>query len=146
MRRIGWLAGALALGLGLLSAGPSPARGAMDLKEGLWEITSKVEMRGIPIPMPATTVRQCIRKEDPVPRGEEKNDCKQTKRAIRGNTVTWEIECATREGTSRIRGEVTYRGDAFDGKVRVSEAGSPGGEEILQKLHGKRIGDCPKTK
>ena len=38
-----------------------------ELKEGLWEITSQVEMKGMPQSMPPTTFRQCITKGNPVP-------------------------------------------------------------------------------
>jgi hypothetical protein len=44
-----------------------------ELKEGLWEVTTQVEVRGMPQLMLPTTVRQCITKSDPVPQNNDKD-------------------------------------------------------------------------
>lgn len=115
-----------------------------NMKEGLWEITVKMEMPGMPMQMPPQTFTQCITKKDVVPRREEPNqECKVIKTDVKGDTVTWIIECKTREGTAVSNGKVTYKGDTFDGVVKMSmHGGRRGSMEITQQMKGKWTGQC----
>ena len=36
------------------------ASASAEMKEGLWQITTKAEMKGMPMQMPATTMKQCM--------------------------------------------------------------------------------------
>ena len=40
---------------------------ALDFQPGKWQITSKVEMPGMPVSMPPMTVTQCMTDQEPVP-------------------------------------------------------------------------------
>ena len=65
-----------------------------NIKEGLWEITTKMDMPGIPIAIPPHTHTQCITKEDLVPQKPEKSmECEITSKKIVGNAVSWTMEC-----------------------------------------------------
>ncbi len=117
-----------------------PASYGMDMKDGLWEITSKIEMPGMPFAMPPQTFRQCITKDNPIPKKEEgKQDCKILERKIKGNTVSWTMRCSSPEGTYQMKGETTYNRDSFTGEMQMT---TPDGTEMLQHMKGHRIGEC----
>ena len=73
----------------------STVAAAVDMQEGLWEITTRMEMPGMPFPMPAMTNKVCIGK------GEEKNpgkskedkDCEMTDVKTSGNKTSWKMRC-----------------------------------------------------
>ncbi len=114
---------------------------AQNIKEGLWEMTVKMEMEeGMPVKMPAQTIRQCIKKEDPVPKIEEADkDCKFTAKQIKGDTVSWKAECKDKEGATTITGRIIYRGTTFDGVEEVREDGDL---VMKAKISGKWVGPC----
>lgn len=120
------------------------ALAGLDMKEGLWEITVKMEMEGMPMEMPAQTIRQCVKKEDPVPKISESGkgsdkDCKFTSKQIKGDSVSWKAECRDKEGVTTMIGRITYRGTTFDGIQEIREDG----ELIMKsKVSGKWIGQC----
>ena len=83
---------------------------AQNMKEGLWQITMTIEMPGMPMQMPPKTYTHCLTKKDMVPQKEEPDqECKMVKRHIKGDTVTWVMECKTSEGTAVFNGKVTYK-------------------------------------
>lgn len=112
---------------------------ANNMKEGLWEITMQMEIPGMPMQMPPQTYTHCITKNNMVPQREEPDqECKMIKRDIKGDTVTWVMECKTSEGTAVFNGKVTYKGDSFEGIIKMKQSGM----EITQNLKGKWIGKC----
>jgi len=115
-----------------------------EMKEGLWEITTSMEMQGMPIKMPQQTYTHCLTKKDMVPqKAEPGQECKKIKYDVKGNTVSWVMECTTPDGTITSNGKVTYKGNSFEGLVKVSmPGGKRGGMEMTQKLSGKLIGQC----
>jgi len=107
-----------------------------NMKEGLWEITMTMEMPGMPMKMPPRTWTQCMTKKNCVPH--ETKDCKVIKSEFKGDVFTWVIECKTKEGTTTGSGRTVYKGDTFDGVIKVKH----GGMEMTQNLKGKWIGKC----
>lgn len=63
-----------------------------NLQDGLWEITSQMEMPGMPAAaMRPTKMTQCMTKTSAVPNTQPKDknhDCKMTSTNVAGNTVT----------------------------------------------------------
>ncbi len=117
-----------------------PASYGVDMKDGLWEITSKIEMPGMPIAMPPQTFRQCLTKDNMIPRKEDGNqDCKVLDQKIKGNTVSWTIRCNSPEGTYLMKGETTYNRESFTGEMQMT---TPDGTEMIQHMKGHRIGKC----
>jgi len=113
-----------------------------NMKEGLWEITTKMEMPGMPVAMPARTHTQCITKGDPVPQkpeSREGQECKFVEKKIVGDTVIWTMKCQTKEGTMVMKGRITYKGNTFDGKIKMK---TPDGMEMTQHISGRRVGEC----
>ncbi len=116
------------------------------LKDGLWEITTQVEMKGMPQKMPPTTFRQCITQSDPVPKNQDKSyECKTTGQKISGNMVDYSVECKGKEGVMQTAGKTTYTGSSMDGSAttRFKMKGHPE-MQMNSKMKGTYIGTCPK--
>jgi hypothetical protein len=145
----------IGLGFGLVATfGLATDVAAADLKEmppGLWQITTKMDMPGMPPEMAAKmaggmTMTQCIkpgeRKWDeqraPSQRGESK--CDKVDPKIDGNTVSWKLNCA--DGTT-ADGTLTHNGkDAYKMKMNMN---SPRGS-MTMNMEGKKIADtCEKV-
>lgn len=110
-----------------------------NMKEGEWEITTKMEMTGMPMQFPPQTHTQCLSGTDLVPQKiEAGQNCKMIKQDIKGDTVTWVMECETNQGTALFNGQVTYQGETFKGVITMKE----GGTEITMTQSGKWIGKC----
>ena len=83
----------LSLGLVMLLI-TSVEAGSVDMKDGLWEITTTAEMAGMPFQIPPMTFTQCITQQDLVPQeAQSSNECSMTDNRINGNTVTWSVVC-----------------------------------------------------
>ncbi|RME65822.1 MAG: DUF3617 family protein, partial [Nitrospirae bacterium] len=63
-----------------------------NMKEGLWEITTEMQMPGMPMAMPGQTFRQCIDKKHMVP-SQKNGKCKMLSQKTKGSTVTWHMRC-----------------------------------------------------
>ena len=119
-----------------------------EMKEGLWEMKTTMEMPGMPMKMPATTTQTCISKNAMVPKpsaqkGQEQ-ECKVKEQKITGDTVTYAMECTGKGGMStEITGEMTYKGDAMEGISKMTVKG-PTPMEMSTKVSGKYIGPCTK--
>ena len=110
-----------------------------NMKEGLWEVTIRMEVPGMPVQMPPQTYTQCLTQKEAVPKREEPNqNCKIVKQDIKGDTVSWVVECETREGTAVSDGSITYKGDTMEGIITMKQ----GDMKATQRLSGRWIGKC----
>ena len=115
----------------------------LDLNPGKYEITTKVEMKGMSGGMPPQTSTQCITKQDPVPvDSANAQGCKITDMKVKGNTVTYTMECEQQGMKIKITGEMTYMGDTFEGSSKTVMGPAEGGMTVNTKITGKRIGKC----
>jgi hypothetical protein len=117
-----------------------------ELKEGLWEITTQVEIKGMPQSIPPATVRQCITKNDAVPQNKDKSyECKTTAQNMSGNTVSYTVECKGKEGEMQTSGTTTYTDNSMNGTstTNFKIKGQPE-MRMANKIKGKYIGVCPK--
>lgn len=117
-----------------------------NLSEGMWEITMKSRMEGIPYPMPEMSfkIKQCLTKEDFIPKTKEKEeDCKITAKKVSGNNVRWTIRCETKDETTVSEGDITYNGSSYKGTIKTTVTDKKGS---VMKMHsemtGKMIGPC----
>lgn len=119
----------------------------VEMHEGLWEITTRMEMQGMPMKMPPRKHTQCLTKNNMlktmVPREQdEEEDCKITDTKISGNTVTWIMKCKG-EGAMEVTGRTTYHGDTFEGTMTmISNDPDEGKMKIINHISGRRIGEC----
>jgi Protein of unknown function (DUF3617) len=121
-----------------------------EVKEGQWEITTKVEMPGMPVAMPATTMKQCINKKDMVPKPQRQpkgQECTMKDQTVTGDTVTYTMECKSEKSTVLTNGKMTYKGDSFEGTsdTTIQNKGQPG-MKMTSTMTGKYLGPCPKEK
>jgi hypothetical protein len=107
-----------------------------------WEVTSKMEMPGMPFAMPATTTKVCIPKggeKDPNKTSTDK-DCQMTDMKTVGNKTTWKVRCDHKGEVMTGSGEQTTSANGYEGKMQFS--GKSGGHDMnmTTAFSGKRIG------
>jgi hypothetical protein len=115
---------------------------AEGIREGYWEITSQSEMPGMPMKIPATTVKHCYSKEDVKDQkkvlARDKN-CTMTDYKVSGNKVTWAMKC-TGQSAGTFNGETLFSTDAYTSTMKMKSQG----HNMTVKVKGKRLGECPK--
>jgi hypothetical protein len=128
--------GALACLALCTASSPARAQGQDDL----WEVTSKMEMPGMPMAMPAQVNRVCSAKnrrdEDFVPK---QGDCRMIDSKRSGNVLTYRMDCSG-EHASTVDGTITFGNNAYDGRMHMVMKGSNGALDMT--FSGRRVGDC----
>jgi hypothetical protein len=104
-----------------------------------WEVTSKMEMAGMPFAMPAQSMKVCIA------RGSEKNpppdkDCETSDVKVSGNKTFWKVRCNRNGEIMNGSGEMSGNVDKSEGTMHLS--GKSGGQDVNMTLthQSKRIG------
>jgi hypothetical protein len=121
-----------------------PAFAAPNYQEGLWEITTTVDMPGMPKEMmrPAKHTT-CMTKQNAVPQQKEQGEkkCEMTKQRMEGNKVFWTMTC--KDGTVSD-GEIAYGKTSFKGSQTMTTSHS--GQKMTMKstMSGKYLGPCAK--
>ncbi len=114
---------------------------AETMREGYWELTSTMEMPGMPMKMPPTKVKHCYTKEDVKDQKKsistDKN-CTVTDLKQSGNKVTWKMKC-TGQNAGVFSGETVYKTDAYDSTMKMQTEG----QTMNMKIKAKRLGNCP---
>lgn len=131
--------------LALLAAAPAVLAAPQEMQPGLWEITSKMEMPGVP-KMAPQVMRHCYTKKDlednkkTVPQSGDKN-CEMKDYKLQGNTATWSMECKG-EAAMTGTGTMTFGAQFYSGtmKSRMKQGGKS--MEMNQSWSAKRVGDC----
>ncbi len=120
------------LGLLLLAA---PAAAAE--KGAWWELTSEMEMAGMPFAMPATTFKTCMPEADwkRPPEGKQDKNCTVKDVKVSGNTMRWRVSC-TGEEPMEGDGEMTRTGDSLTSRTHIKSRQG----EMNVKMRGKRVG------
>jgi hypothetical protein len=108
----------------------------------LWEVSTKMDMPGMPFSMPAQSTRVCIKKgseKDPnnaVPKNREQ-DCKMSKVRFSGNKSSWNMKC-NGENPMTGSGEMTFGNGTYSGRMKMHS----GDGDMTMAYEGKRIGTC----
>lgn len=117
-----------------------------NLREGLWEITIKMEMAGKPgDPFPPTTRTLCLKDKNKLPEQLQQDQaCRITDTKTQGNEASWKMKCLSQESRITGSGSITYKGERFDGiiRVRVQRADAEP-VKLMQRIEGRRSGECP---
>jgi hypothetical protein len=106
-----------------------------NMEEGLWEMTTTVDMPGMP--SKSFTHTTCLTREKAVPQTAE-SGCTIKDVKTQGNTVTWAVVC--KEGTSA--GKVTYAGTTMEGFTETTVKTNGNTMTMKSRMKGKRIGPC----
>jgi len=126
-----------------LIAGPALPQGTQSPgKDDLWEVTTKMEMPGMPMAMPGQTNRVCIAKggkdEDFIPK---RGTCQMQESNRKGNRLTFKMVCATPDPMN-VTGEIVYTPTTYDGRMQMSGRMQGQPMDMTQSFSGKRVGDC----
>ncbi|MDF1593416.1 MAG: DUF3617 family protein [Desulfobacterales bacterium] len=120
-----------------------PPAWGLDFKPGKYEITVKMEMPGIPGGMPPQTMVQCLNEKNPVPDSSpDAQGCKMANMRTKGNTVTYTVNCPQQGMDAKMTGEMTYKGDSFEGTTKMSMGPEAGSMTVITVVKGRRIGKC----
>ena len=106
---------------------------APNMEDGLWEITTTMDMPGMAAK--SLTHNSCLTKEKAVPQTSQ-SDCTIKDLNNLGDTITWTVVC--REGATISKGKVKYAGTTMDGVIETTTSG----KTMTMKMKGKRIGPC----
>ena len=132
----------IALTILVTTASVSFAGSELNMQEGQWEITTKMEIPSMPMEMPPMKRTQCLMKKDIVPQSsQEGQECTISETKVTGNTVTWAMECSGGPGgNTKGNGTITYSGSSMKGTIKITDTQS--NREMTSHLTGRRIGDC----
>jgi len=123
---------------------PAAIPAADGIQPGMWEITSAMEVPGMPMSMPPTTVKHCYTKEDV--KDEKKmisrdENCTVTDFKRTGSKVVWKMKC-TGKNAGTFTGESVFSGDSYTTAMKMESEGG-NGRTMNMKVNGKRTGNCP---
>jgi len=109
-------------------------------RDDLWEVSTKMEMPGMPMAIPPQTNRVCVGKnrkdEDFIPK---QGNCRMVDSKRAGNTLTYRMEC-TGDHAGTVDGTIIFGNNAYDGQMKLTMKGSS--DAMTTTFSGKRIGDC----
>ena len=123
--------------LGLFS-GPAAAQE----KDELWDVTTKVDMAGMPGAIPPMTNRMCAAKgaadDSFVPL---QGECKVVDSKRNGNKYTFKMVCDV-EPKMTMAGEITFGDGKYDGRMQMTGTADGKPMNMTQTYSGKRVGSC----
>lgn len=139
--------------LSILSLLPIAAASAagVNMREGLWEMTSSTDMAAIPgmpkgMKMPAVVIKHCYTATDIQGNKAlmEKGNCSLISMRQIGSSASWVSECRG-EQAMRMEGEGTFSGDKYQLKSRMTFlSGKMKGQSMGSTISARRLGDCKK--
>lgn len=135
------------LKMSLLWAAVAVAPWAIAAPGEFWEMTTKSEMPGMPMAMPAQTMKVCVPKgaeRDPKSSMTDKN-CVMSDMKTVGNKMMWKLQCNNKGEIMNGEGEMTASGDSQEGTTRLQ--GSSGGHkfDMTMTYKNRRIGGACDT-
>ncbi len=130
-----WLAVACAVAV------PGTVFAAGEMREGQWELTSTVEMPGMPMKMAPQVVKHCYTRDDVKDQKRviaREKDCRVEDFKSSGNKVSWKMVC-TGKNKGTFSGETVFSGDSYVSNMKMKAEG----QTMNMKVKGKRLGNCP---
>jgi len=113
------------------------------LADEQWEVTTSVEMTGMPFQVPPTTTKICVppgeqSKQKMVPA--DKN-CKVSNFKSTGNTSSFHIECTGPQAMSGD-GQITYSGNSYKGSLKAYTKMDGQRMDMNLAYAGRKTGPC----
>lgn len=122
------------------------AADGLNLDDGYWDTTVTIRVQGGILPVPAIKSSKCITHDDPIPNSTNSPhlNCRIFDKQIRGNDVSWRLECADEKGRMEGQGKITYAGKTFDGgmEMEVSQLKGDRHIKLIYAMHGERVRAC----
>lgn len=120
---------------------PSTGLAAGTMRDGYWEMTTTVEMPGMPMQIPPTQMNHCFTKEDVKDRKKAiagNDDCTVYDLKESGNKTTWKMKCKG-ESAGEFSGMTIFNGDSFETNMKMQAEG----QEMAMRVQARRLGECP---
>jgi hypothetical protein len=117
-----------------------------NIREGLWEITTKTEIAGMPADaIPPVTQTHCLTDKNKIPQLLQKDQaCQITDTKTQGNEASWKMKCRNEINLITGSGKITYKGDRLDGIIHIQMQQAEGAPmKLTQHLQGRYSGKCP---
>jgi hypothetical protein len=117
-----------------------------NIREGLWEITIKTEIAGMPADtIPPVTQTHCLTDKNKIPQLLQKDQaCQITDTKTQGNEASWKMKCRNEINLITGSGKITYKGDRLDGIIHIQMQQAEGAPmKLTQHIHGRHSGKCP---
>jgi hypothetical protein len=106
-----------------------------------WELTTKMEMVGMPMAMPPVTMKLCVPKgAERDPRHSADKNCTMSDVKINSNGSSWKVRCVKDGEVMTGIGEMKGDANQWAGTIRMS--GVTGGQkfDMTNHLQSKRLG------
>lgn len=116
------------------------------MQPGLWEVSTSMDMPGMPMQMPATTIKHCYTKEDvsDSSRMLPKDDkCTIRDYKVDGNKANWSVQC-TGDTAVDGSGSVSFNNDSYNGNIKMLVKNGAETVQIMSKISARRVGNCVK--
>jgi hypothetical protein len=117
-----------------------------NIREGLWEITIKTEIAGMPADtIPPVTQTHCLTDKNKIPQLLQKDQaCQITDTKTQGNEASWKMKCRNEINLITGSGKITYKGDRLDGIIHIQMQQAEGAPmKLTQHIQGRHSGKCP---
>jgi hypothetical protein len=114
---------------------------AANMREGLWEIQSQMDMPGMPMKVKPTVVRHCYTREDVKDQQRviaRDSNCKVTELKSTGSKVSWTMKC-TGKNAATMTGETVFGTDSYTSLMHMKS----GDHSMTTRVKAKRVGNCP---
>lgn len=140
----------VALGMLLAVFGQSVHGQEYNIQPGMWEMTYKMEISGMPESMASMmqkapqVKRECVTEENMDFKPEDLGGgCTYNTTSQSASKVVWDIQCEMEHGSSTGHGEVNFHGTTTDGWFEMDvKAGPMGTMKMRNTFQGKRVGSC----
>jgi Protein of unknown function (DUF3617) len=136
----------LVIALVSASTGPASGQGAYKSdpqgKDELWDVTSKMEMPGMPIAMPAQTRRICAAKGNDAGTIPMNEGCAVVDMQRTGNKLTYRMNCKSGKNDYAATGESTVTAGEFQGAMRMAGKMDDQQMDMSMTYSGIRAGNC----
>ena len=123
---------------------------APNMKEGLWEITVKMEIPGMPAGAPPQVMQQCVTQKDfenpqtmAPANNPQSSRCETTDYRVQGNTATWKMACKG-ENAMTGTGSMTFSGASYTGTNKMSMKHGDQTMNMTMNYAGRHLGPCKK--
>lgn len=112
-------------------------------KDILWEVTSKMEMAGMPMAIPAQTQKVCA----PEGKGDESKippdkNCRLLESKQSGNKLTFKMVCEQDGGKMTGNGEIISSPDSYRGTLHIRGKSEGHDVDMTSNFTGKKLGNC----
>ena len=119
---------------------PAVSLAAEAMRDGLWQVTTQMEMPGMPMKMPPTVMKHCYTKSDVSDQkkiiSRDKN-CTVSDLKTSANKVSWKMKCSG-ENAATMTGETVFGSDSYTSVMKMKSQG----QNMTMKIKGKRLGNC----